>query len=277
LAFSIHGIQDKPRKDMFLGAVLKLREIANGNANVVATQTLNEVLDNHLEIFTRHMPPQERFSVASAPSEMRRGAPVGTNGGKRKKSANELRNTAMRNSNKQRAICSFCLKPSHSAGNSCELVRKLMANFVGRSQVAEFCQRLGNPSLVQVVKPGKEEKEMISKSFSQQATIPPSTRHIVVRRCYESAKTSGTMDMNPVEVNLLGEGGLPLGREYKAVFPRHMVVGWINANCKSTGRKKHLLSSVQSADPLLSQEYYDYSPEKTIPNKISKDGLWGEV
>jgi hypothetical protein len=47
-------------------------------------------------------------------------------------------------------------------------------------------------------------------------------------------------------------------------FPAFKVRAWIESNCKSKNRKKHLLSTLVAPMPGLSQGLYDYqeSPEK---------------
>jgi hypothetical protein len=98
LTYSIMGNPSKEDRALLLGTMVKLNEIAKGNAGDISSQSLNEALENHLARFTSTMPSQNRFSGQSAPVEMRCAAPNGSNGGPRLKSANESKVQYMRDS-----------------------------------------------------------------------------------------------------------------------------------------------------------------------------------
>ena len=249
---------------LLLGAVVKLNEIAKGNAEQINGQSLHEILDNHLSLFTRNMASQPMFSQDTGDKEnqtLRRGAPAGTNGGGRLRSANERTLNAMKNSKKRDSLCSLCLVPGHKVGRMCTIVQDLKARVVPAKDADEFGKSLGNPVTVLVETPDATTKRTIKDWIGGEHSIPGATQHLLVKRCYYSARRAeSTFQMNVVEVMLMGEGGIPLVGHWSAYFPAWKVSTWITSNCTSNGRKRQLLSSMSAASAGYSQTMYNYSP-----------------
>jgi hypothetical protein len=246
--------------------MVKLTEIAKGNIDSISSQSLEEILDNQLNLFTRNMPSQSfMFSQDSEVDKenvpMRSNAPTGSNGGQRLRSANERAVNGMRNSNKRAAICTLCHVPGHRIGRMCTIVIDQEAHVIGHREIPQFVERLGNPALVLVERPDRSVKDAIKEWMSDGGhSIPSRTKHLVVKRCYYSAKPNESYQMNVVEVNLLEDGGMPMAAHCPAYFPAYKVTAWITQNCSSNGRKKHLLSSLCDANQSMSQDLYEYSP-----------------
>ena len=259
LGFAIEGVRARNDKELLLGAVIKLTEIAKGNTTLVSEQSLGQVLENHLNLFTQNMTQQNRFQNSQPASEqMRLGRPVGTNGGGRKKSVNERRVEAMKDSRRRQALCSLCMCPGHRVGHSCPTAAKLLADVVPKNSISDFCSKMGNPALVNVVNPDAGTRKEIMKSVTVDASIPKEARHIVVRACYYSAKPDETFEMNLAEVVLLGPAAVILQPEDRVFFPVHVVTKWIKKHCTGNGSKRHVLSSLFDANPSMSQEFYLY-------------------
>jgi len=192
---------------------------------------------------------------------MRSAAPAGTNGGGRLRSQNERLANRLKDSRNRVAVCSLCMVPGHRVGRMCTVVMDLNVQVVPKTDVEDFCMKLGNPTAVTVSEPDFEQKSLIKLSMEKVPSIPPGVKHIVVCACFHSARREDTYSMNAVEVILLGDTGIRMVTAVeKNYFPAHAVASWIKKNCKGQGRKKHLLSSLLEASPLLSQEFYDYSP-----------------
>lgn len=265
LGYSIGKIHDKEKQMLLLGAVVKLNEIAKGNTEQISGQSLQEVLDNHLSLFTRNMASQPMFSQERASDKenqsLRRAGPVGTNGGGRLKSANERTLNAMRNSKKRDSVCSLCLVPGHKVGRMCTIVQDLKATLIPAKESDEFAKSLGNPAAVLVETPNSTTKQAITEWISGQYTIPSSTKHLLAKRCFYSARRAeSNFQMNVVEVVLMEDGGLPLMGHSPAYFPAWKVSNWITSNCTSNGRKRQVLSSMSAASAGFSQTMYNYSP-----------------
>ena len=127
-------------------------------------------------------------------------------------------------------------------------------------EVAEFAAKLGNPTKILVEEPDGATKNTIKEWVYKEHDFPHNTKHMLVQRCFRSAKTAESFQHNILEVKLLEEFGVPILGHGPAYYPAHKVSNWIIRNCSSNGRKKHLLSSLSSPDVGLSQEIYNYSP-----------------
>ena len=265
LAHSINKLRDKPKQKLLVGAVIKLSEIAKGNAKRISAQSLENILENQLSLFTRNMTSQPRFSQDDNGCDkenhgMRNAAPSYSSGGARFRSANERAMNSMKISKKRSAVCTLCFVPGHKVGRQCTVVLDHKAVVIGHREAPEFAAKLGNPAAVQVDSPDKVTKAAIMGWMQEEQSIPRSTRHVVVKRCFHSAKRTESCSNNVVEVHLLGESGADLLGYCPAYFPAHQVGFWISENCCVNGRKKHLLSSLAGSPPAMSQELYDYSP-----------------
>lgn len=192
---------------------------------------------------------------------MRKAAPSGSNGGSRLRSANEILGNTMRSSNKRIPVCSLCLLQGHKVGRSCIIVKDYKATLVTAKDSLKFAKSLGNPNAYLVESPSSTVKASIKEWVIGDFSIPSSTCHIVAKRVFFSAKPSESpFEMNVVEVSLLDGSGAPIAGNDPAYFPAWKVHFWIEKNCVSTGRKKHLLSCLVPASDRLSQLAYDYSP-----------------
>jgi hypothetical protein len=265
LAYSINKLKrEKDKQKLLLGAVVKLTEIAKGNVNSISAQTLEETLENQLNLFTRNMPSQSMFSQDSSADKenqtMRRAAPSGSNGGSRLRSANERALNPMKISSKRVPLCGLCHIPGHRVGRQCTIVMDFGATVVAAKEVAEFAAKLGNPTKILVEEPDGATKNTIKEWVYKEHDFPHNTKHMLVQRCFRSAKTAESFQHNILEVKLLEEFGVPILGHGPAYYPAHKVSNWIIRNCSSNGRKKHLLSSLSSPDVGLSQEIYNYSP-----------------
>jgi hypothetical protein len=275
LAYSINKVRNKQNQRLLLGAVIKLTEIAKGNVENVSSQSLEELLDNQFNLFTRNMPSRPLFAAGAgqnkensgassmrlAASSMRLAAPPGSNGGNRLRSVNERTMNTMRDSNKRENICTLCHLPGHRVGRMCTVVLDAKAQVIKPKEVATFAAKLvGNPAFILVETPSTITKAAIKDWVKNDQVIPGNTKHVIVQHCYYSAKLSESFQMNVLEVSLLAEGGIPMLGYDPAYFPAYHVSTWMSQHCTSNGRKKLVLSSLAGPDIYLSQDMYDYSP-----------------
>jgi hypothetical protein len=167
----------------------------------------------------------------------------------------------MKNSKKRDSLCSLCLVPGHKVGRMCTIVQDLKARIIQGKDSDEFAKSLGNPVTVLVETPDATTKGLIKEWIQGEHTIPSTTQHMLVKRCFYSARRAATtFQMNVVEVMLMGDGGIPLVGHWPAYFPAWRVSAWITSNCSSNGRKRQLLSSMSAASAGFSQTMYNYSP-----------------
>jgi hypothetical protein len=268
LGFSIGKIRDREKQTLLLGAVVKLNEIAKGNLEQVSGQSLEEILNNQLCLFTRNMPSQTMFSQDESNKEnsapvpaMRAAAPTGTNGGSRLRSANERLGNSMRNSKKRPSICSLCLVPGHKVGRMCTIVQDWKATLVAAKDSIKFAKSLGNPNVSLVETPDTTVKASIKDWTQGDYSIPSTACHIIAKRLFFSAKRKeSSFQVNVVEVIILDGTGAALAGHAPAYFPAWVVSAWIEKHCTGLARKKHVLSCLVAASDCLSQEVYEYSP-----------------
>ena len=257
LAFSIQKIRDKQKQNLIVGAVMKLTDIAKGNMDQISNQSLEEVLENRLSLFTRNMASQPMFSQEEDKenSVMRNAAPTGSSGGGRKRSANERTRNTMRSSQKRPETCTLCLAQGHRAGPKCPLVTSHGARNVGYREVEAFCSKLGNPAhFVMEPRPDKKTKQIIKEWIAGDPSIPKTAHHMVIKRSYYNSKKVEQVTTNILEVHLLEAGGLPLQDYCPSYFQAHKVGQWITQHCNYKGRKKHVLSALLDASLSMSQE-----------------------
>jgi hypothetical protein len=259
LAFSVMRVRNPQKRNLLLGAMIQLEQIAKGNVDGMCIDELQQSLQNHLSMFTTSMSTKNRFSADGLSVPMSLGAPTGSNGGARLKSANEKSINWMRNSNKRNPSCTLCHRQGHKAGRNCPVVSDNNAVYIGNKGVEKFCNELGNPACVSVEEPGAAVKEEIRLSARQRTEIPPNVMHIVILQCYHAGKRSEHFSNNPVEILPLLDGGIRLGEGKAMYLPAHQVTTWIRVNCVANRRKKHLLSCLnESGCSQYSQECYEY-------------------
>ena len=264
LAFSIHRVKEREQQQLLLGAVVKLTEIAKGNLEQVGNQSLESLLDNHLSLFSRNSDSRQLFSQDKENSEgLRRGGKK-DNSRRRLRSVNERTMNTLRDSNKRTPICSLCCLPGHRTGNRCPVVTKFRARFIPAKEAASFAEGLGNPAFHLVEKPPAEDREPLKEWLHRGWEIPSNAFHLVIRRSFFPAQAGDSFQANPLEVTCLSAGGEALAGHEVCYFPTCKVSSWIQKNCKSKQRRKHLLSSLSDPTPGLSQNLYDYedTPEK---------------
>jgi hypothetical protein len=264
VGLQVKSVRNKDQQRLLLGALLKIGEIAKGNLDSVSALGLEETLNNHLNLFTRHLPSQSMFSQTQDDDKenrpMSRANPSGTSGGSRFKSANERRMESMRNSNKRPATCALCHCPGHRVGRNCSVVSDLGATVISHKEMTSFCASLGNPVKVLVQPPTLTVKEAIRTWTKDEQTIPSLTKHILVRQCFFSARPEHSFMTNIVEVDLLGEMGQQLTGYCPSYYPVHVIHSWIEKNCSSKAKKRVVLSSLKEADPNTRHDLYNYSP-----------------
>jgi len=245
--------------------VVKVGEIAKGNINSVAGQSLEETLNNHLNLFSRQLQGQPMFSQQGYETdqenqqEMLRANPAGSSGGSRYKSANEQRVVAMRTSTRRTASCALCLCPGHKVGRKCQVVLDLEATVITSNETASFANSLGNPAKVLVEEPAEEIKQAIMKWTSPCVEIPVAAKHILFKRCFYAASRQESFMCNIVEVFVLEEAVQELPGYCPSYFPVYETLQWIKRYCNSRHRKRVLLSSLSQPEEILSQALYEYS------------------
>jgi hypothetical protein len=181
LAYSINRVRDKDQQKLFLGAVVKLTEVAKGNASLVDGQTLEALLESQLSLFTRNASSQQMFIDADKENlGMRRDA-LTDRSKHRLKSRNELVRNGMRNSNKKEASCSLCHLHTHKAGPCCPVVVKYKSSFVAVKDSREYAKTLGNPSVHEVLTASAEDRVPMKEWLSDGCEIPSTAHHLVVR------------------------------------------------------------------------------------------------
>jgi hypothetical protein len=167
----------------------------------------------------------------------------------------------MKNSHKKESVCSLCHNPKHRAGSSkCKIVGKYQSTFVSSASSQEFAKSLGNPAKHLVDTASPEDRVPMIEWLTENNDIPSSAQHIVICRCFYAASADQSYQANPVEVTLLQHGGSPLDDHEVCYFPAHKICHWIERNCLSKQRKRHVLSSLQEPSAAFSQEVYNYSP-----------------
>jgi len=187
-----------------MGAVVKLAKVANGN-DFEDCESLDNAINRHLNLFssTSHL---SQFSQENQENEgpMRRSCPPGPQSRKRLKSRNEMTVTKMRDSNKRRSQCGFCLVVGHHM-TCCQALKDLNAQVLGgkRDTTDQFMSGLGNPTVHKVEKPGAEEKQLLQEWMTSASLIPKQTKHIHIVRCFHSATEVASHSQNVLEVKLL--------------------------------------------------------------------------
>jgi len=113
LGYAVGRINDVQRQRLFMGAVVKFTEVANGN-DFEDCESLDNAINCHLNLSssTSHL---SQFSQENQENDcpMRRSCPPGPQSRKRLKSGNEMTVTKIRDSNKRRSQCGFCLVVGH--------------------------------------------------------------------------------------------------------------------------------------------------------------------
>lgn len=193
---------------------------------------------------------------------MPRGAAAHTNGGRRLISGNEVAFKQMRNSGKRRAVCTLCNLPRHYAGTKCDVVVSFGAQLISPSAIPTYSAKLGNPLQVLVEKPDTAATKQLIEEWihPKEKEIPPSTKHIVITRCfYPPGDQTQSYSLNVIEVHLLEEGGRKMEKFSPAYFHAVTVTTWVSLNC-TKARKKHLLWAVRDANPVSALGGGTYSP-----------------
>jgi hypothetical protein len=133
------------------------------------------------------------------------------------------------------------------------------ALYVGIREIKKYCDELGNPTLFLVEDPVEQDKPILKEWLSVQRDIPRTAKHLVIKRCLFTAKKGESFQMNPVEVDVLMEGGIGMPGHCPGYYPAYKVTLWIQTHCSERGRKCHLLSCLTPAGNAMSQEMYDYT------------------
>ena len=252
LAHNVSKVKNTSHKKKLLGAIVKLTEIAKGNIDDMDEQSLDTVIENRLQLFSRSVlrpfPQQDKENVgmiqASVPDYSR----------KRKKSANERICNGMADSNKRQSLCTFCMLPGHRVGTRCPLVCELKAVVIKPADSGSWAIKLGNPVHVLVEQPDDSTRHFLRDLVPLDQSIPSGAQHILVKRCLASAKPSEGYQHNLVELAVFEAGGVPMEGHSNCYIPVHIVANWISRHCKGKGRSKHLLSCLSPANVAMSQE-----------------------
>jgi hypothetical protein len=256
LAYSINRVHDKDQQKLFLGAVVKLTEVAKGNSSLLEGQTLEALLESQLSLFTRNGSSQPMFVDADKVNLGMRRAAMPDRSKHRLKSRNELVCNGMKNSNKKEASCSLCHLHNHKAGPRCPVVVNYKSRFVAVKDSREYAKTLGNPAVHEVLTASAKDRGPMKEWFSEGCDIPFTAHHLVVRRCFYTAQQGESFQA----VTLLQQGGAVLDNHEVCYFPAFKVASWIERYCVGRHRKKHLLSCLAEAQACYSQQVYDYSP-----------------
>jgi len=165
--------------------------------------------------------------------------------------------TKMRDSNKRRSQCGFCLVVGHRM-TGCQTLKDLNAQVLGakRDTIDKFMSGLGNPTVHKVKKNGTEEKQLLQEWMTSVSLIPKQTKHMHIIRCFYSAIEVASHSQNVLEVKLLHEGGLPMLGYSPSYFSVEAIKHWISSKAKSN----HVLTSLLAADPQTALNLYTYSP-----------------
>ncbi len=164
---------------------------------------------------------------------MRRGAPMDRTKN-RLRSGNERARNIMRNSSKRPPICSLCSLPDHKAGStSCGVVIEHKASFIKWNSSSAFADKLGNPAMCHVEEASGATKDFLREWLSKDNSIPNTTQHMIVKRCFYAAsrKATDSYQCNVLELTLLERGGTVVEGHESCLFPAYKVSSWIRSNC----------------------------------------------
>jgi hypothetical protein len=268
LAYSITRSRHKGNYRWMLGAVRKMTEIVQGNDPQNDSREFEEILRKHMNMFVSKSSTQSLFSQRDVgddetqevqESGIPRANPPGTSGGKRLRSKNEMLQE-LKHSKRKMPLCTLCCANGHKAGKRCSIVLDYKALFICHRETKRFSDDLGNPNIFLVEEPIENDKPILRQWLMANHDIPTTAQHLVVKRCFAAAKKGECFKMNPVEVDILMDGGALMAGQCPSYYPAYKVSVWIKNHCSSNGRKRHVLSCLGPARDGMSQELYDYSP-----------------
>ncbi|KAG7337370.1 hypothetical protein IV203_034764 [Nitzschia inconspicua] len=272
LVNSIDKVRDKTKKDLLLGTLVKLADVANGNMEQFHNESLLDALHGYLGQFSRTMPSQEMFSqnyqaysqhdyegpsMDNQHAALKKWNPTWANGGRRYRSRNERTMDRMRDSNKRKPTCTLCLQPGHRVGK-CPKIHVIGASIIGHENVVEYADRLGNPRYYLVEDPCRDVKELIKAWMKGGSRLPPGATHVVVHKLYYSARKQESFQNSVAQVSVWGEACMPMDEYCPAYYPDHEVAHWMANNCRGKKRKKHILSCLQTPVQEIAAQMYDY-------------------
>jgi hypothetical protein len=263
IGYMVVALRDKKKKNLYCGHLLKLSEMLKGNEERVQGMSLESLLEAHVSLFAR---PSTRKIVFSRENTINQGKTFGietlssqerptlcmTRGGpplpnshskKRKMSSNEI----MIQSTKKKPCCSLCYGQKHKA-NGCPFIGEYKANLVPPRDVRDMTTKLGNPLYFEVKQLDDETKRLIHQSTVSGVSnaVPEHAWHLVLVNTYFGPIPDQPHEYNVVEVTVLGQGGRQLPGLERVCFPVYSVKNWMRKHCGVTGRKKHILSALQS-------------------------------
>jgi hypothetical protein len=180
-------LRDSKKKNLCCGHFVKMLEILKGNSEHLQTMSLEDILEDHLSMFTQQstsnfVSSQDPTAVETTTSMPRGGPPQPNNHNMKRKMAY---NEHMIETGKQTPRCSICFGKKHKA-NGCHLVSQYNACMVQPRVVEEMVTRLGNPLYYVVNQPDESTTHLIEQFIvpGNSNEIPQDAFHLVLMNTF---------------------------------------------------------------------------------------------